>query len=85
MEIQGFVIGEKKSGKLARVALDKEVSEDEFRKIAGAPSLIKVPGLYNFRIVDVDFVDLKGKRHKKIEWFGQSDSCEADAIFELLP
>lgn len=84
MKMQGFVIGEKKNGKLARVNLSKKVSEDEFRKIMGYPSLIEVPGLHNLRIVAADFVDREGNIHDKIEWFGHSDSCEADTIFELL-
>ena len=84
MEIQGYVIGEKKSGKLARVDLNKKVSEDQFREIMKDPSSMEVPGLYNMRIVAADFVDMNGNRHDKIEWFGHSDSCEAYTIFGLL-
>lgn len=84
MEIRGFVIGENKDGKLQRVELKKEVDNDEFRKIVGSPSPFMVPGLYNLRIVDADFVDLSGKRHHRIEYFGKTNSCEAEEIFELL-
>ena len=84
MEIQGFVIGENEERELMRVNLKREIGRDELRRILGFPSMIEVPGLHNLRIVAADLVDQDGTKHHKIEWFGQSDSCEADRIYELL-
>lgn len=84
MEMQGFVIGENKNRELTRINLKREIDKDEFRKLLGSPSMIEVPGLYNLMIVAADFVNLDGKKHHTIEWFGPCNSCEADRIFELL-